>query len=278
MANVSVLILTLNEEINLPRCLDALKWCDDIVVLDSHSSDRTLEISTAAGARIVQRKFDNWASHQNWAVSNISFKHRWVYYIDADEVMNPDLAGEVQRIASDPNTPHVAYRVRRKDMFFGRWVRHSSMYPIWIVRLFLPSKVRWERLVNPVCFVDGSEGQLQGHMMHYTFNKGLHAWMAKHNDYARLEAQECLKSLETGSVDFAGIFSRDFVRRRKALKTLSFRMPFRPLLRFLYMYLFRGGFLDGWAGFTHCKLVSIYEYLIVLNMKEILRRRSDLPV
>src|SRR6185369_16127223 len=100
---VSVLILTFNEEVNLPTCLKSLAWCDDIVVFDSFSTDRTLEIAKAAGARIIQRKFDNWSAHQNWAVANIPFKHSWVYYSDADEVVTPQLAAELQRIAADAN-------------------------------------------------------------------------------------------------------------------------------------------------------------------------------
>lgn len=278
MAHCSVLILTLNEEDNLPRCLESLRWCDDVVVYDSHSTDKTVEIATQVGARVVQRKFDNWASHQNWGVQNISFEHPWVYYIDADEVMTPELAEEVQRIAADPNTQEAAFRVRRKDMFFGRWIKRSSMYPVWIVRLFRPEKIRWERLVNPVAIVDGKEGNLSGQMIHYVFNKGLRAWIARHNQYANFEAQESLRSLESDAVDWKGIFSGDFVRRRKALKALSFRMPFRPTLRFLYMYLFRRGFMDGWSGYTYCRLVAFYEYLIVLNMKEIRQRRKGLPV
>ena len=196
MAHCSVLILTLHEEDNLPRCLESLRWCDDVVVYDSNSTDKTVEIATQAGARVIQRKFDNWASHQNWGVQNIEFKHPWVYYIDADEVMTPELAEEVQRIAGDPNTQEAAFRVRRKDMFFGRWIKRSSMYPVWIVRLFRPEKIRWERLVNPVAIVDGKEGNLSGQMIHYVFNMGLRAWIARHNQYATFEAQESLLSAQ----------------------------------------------------------------------------------
>ena len=96
---VSVLILTFNEEVNLPTCLKSLAWCDDIVVFDSFSTDRTLDIAKAAGARIIQRNFDNWSAHQNWAVAHIPFKHPWVYYSDADEVVTPQLA-EMYRIAA----------------------------------------------------------------------------------------------------------------------------------------------------------------------------------
>src|SRR5688500_16982942 len=101
MANCSVLILTLNEEDNLPRCLEALRWSDDVVVLDSFSTDRTVELAKAAGCRVVQRAFDNWSAHQNFAVETIPFKHPWVYYIDADEIMTAELAEEVERVTGE---------------------------------------------------------------------------------------------------------------------------------------------------------------------------------
>src|SRR5437016_2752751 len=98
---ISILILTLDEEENLPACLESLKWSDDIVVLDSFSNDKTVDIAKAAGARVIQRQFDNWAEHQNWALENISFKHRWVYYSDADEIVTPELREEMLGIAAN---------------------------------------------------------------------------------------------------------------------------------------------------------------------------------
>jgi glycosyltransferase involved in cell wall biosynthesis len=272
---ISVLILTLNEEANLPRCLESVSWCDDIVVLDSYSNDRTVEIARAAGARVIQRRFDNWAAHQNWALENIEFKHPWVYYSDADEVVTPDLREEMQRVTADSNNAHVAYRLRYKNFFMGRWIRRCGIYPTWILRLFRPQKVRWERLVNPVPVVDGTEGRLQGHFEHYSFNKGLNAWFEKHNRYSWQEAEESLKSLARGEFDWRDIFAADPATRRRALKELSFRLPCRPLLRFLYMFIWKRGFLDGWAGFTYCRLLTIYEYMIVLKMRELrLRERG----
>jgi glycosyltransferase involved in cell wall biosynthesis len=277
MGQVSVLILTLNEEVNLPRCLDSLAWSDDIVVLDSHSSDRTVEIAQSRNCRVIQRRFDNWSAHQNWAVENISFKHPWVFYIDADEVVTHELATEIDLVTADPGRPEVAFRVLRKDTFMGKWLRFSSMYPVWLLRLFRPANIRWERLVNPLAITNGPEGRLRAHLLHYSFNKGIEAWIAKHNQYARLEAEESLKSLQSRAFDAKGLFTRgDPVRRRKALKTLSYHLPCRSVLRFLYMYIIRMGLLDGWEGYTFCRLISIYEHLIVVNIKEIQHRRKGL--
>jgi len=275
---ISVLILTLNEEENLPTCLKSANWSDDVVVLDSFSTDKTVEIARAAGARVVQRRFDDWASHQNWALENISFKNRWVYYSDADEIVTPELRDELLAIAGNPDEERVAFRLRYKNFFMGRWLRHCGIYPTWILRFFRPEKVRWERLVNPVPIVSGREDRLQNHFEHYSFNKGINAWFEKHNRYSWQEAKESLQSLKTGQLSIPEFFSRDPVRRRRALKELSFRLPFRPTLRFLYMYFLRLGLLDGSAGYHYCRMLSAYEHMIVLKMQEILRRKEGLPI
>lgn len=133
--SVSILILTLNEEGNLPDCLQSVNWSDDIVVLDSFSSDGTVKTAEEIGVRVVQRKFDNWAAHQNWAMRNIPFKHEWVFYLDADERMTSELKEEVLAIARNPQEPHVAYYCGRRNFFLGRWIRHA-MPPGNIMRFF----------------------------------------------------------------------------------------------------------------------------------------------
>jgi glycosyltransferase involved in cell wall biosynthesis len=270
---ISVLILTMNEEVNLPSCLAALAWCDDIVVLDSGSTDGTVDIAAASGARVVVRAFDNWASHQNWALESIEFRHPWIYYSDADEVMTPELAEEIAVIASSAEQLHVAYRVRYKNFFLGKWIRHCGIYPTWVLRFYRPEKVRYERLVNPIARADGSIGHLREHFLHYSFNKGFESWFEKHNKYSTGEARETIRELRDGHVDWQGLIALgDPARRRLALKHLSFRLPFRPLLRFFYMYLVKFGFLDGAEGFHYCALLAIYEYMIVLKTREIRRR------
>jgi glycosyltransferase involved in cell wall biosynthesis len=275
--NVSVLILTLNEEQNLPSCLESLKWCDDIVVFDSLSTDRTVDIAKSAGARVVQRSFDD-EKNQREASLKIHFKYPWVYNPDADEITPPELHDEIIEVVSDPNRKEVAYRVRFKTMFMGRWIRHSSLYPTWVVRLFRPERISFSRNINLQYIVDGPEGNLDNHFEHYSFNKGLNAWIEKHNRYSWHEAREAIKSLEESPVPWTDILAISSVLRRKALKELSFRLPFRPTLRFLYMYILRLGFLDGWEGLTYCRLLSMYEYLIVLKMKELRRRAKGLPI
>jgi len=274
---ISVLILTLNEEINLPGCLESVSWCDDIVVFDSYSTDRTLEIAKAFGARIVQRKFDNWSAHQNWAVENISFKHPWVYYTDADERIPADLKEELLSISSDGSRMEVAYRLRFKNMFMGKWNKHSSLYPTWVLRFFRPENVRWERLCNPVAIVDGKEGKLNSHFEHYSFNKGLADWIHKHNCYSSMEAKALIQEVQ-GRLRFNDLFSGKPAVRRKFLKQLAFRMPCRPFVVFCYLYFVRMGFLDGMPGLTYCRLRAMYEYMIDLKVIELRRKEKGLSV
>lgn len=270
-----MLILTLNEEINLGACLDSLEWCDDVVVLDSASTDATRSIAQDRGARVVVRPFDDWSTHQNWACREIAFRHPWVLYLDADERCPPDLAAEV-RLRAVEGAPESAFRIRRKDFFMGRWLKRAQLYPTWLVRLFRPRRIRYERLVNPVATVEGAIGDLQGHIVHYPFSHGISHWLARHNRYSDLEAVEAEK--REGGWGGAGLWSADPNTRRRALKNVFFRLPARPLLKFTYYYAWRRGFLDGRAGLTYATLQAIYEYMIDCKRSELRRRRSGMPV
>jgi glycosyltransferase involved in cell wall biosynthesis len=277
--SISVLILTFNEEKNLPSCLESLSWSDDIVVLDSYSTDRTSEIARQANARVYQRTFDCERNQRAYGLNEIEFKHSWVYISDADEVVTPELRDEMLAISVDQDRREVAFRVRYKNIFMGRWIRHSSLYPTWLVRLVRPQSVCVEREFHSSCVANGPEGRLQNHFLHFSFNKGLNAWYEKHNVYSSSEAQAALQSLKSKELDWSGAFNfSDPVRRRKALKELSLRLPFRSGFRFFYMYLIRGGFLDGSAGYMYCRLIAAYEYMIVTKMAEIRRREGGLPV
>jgi glycosyltransferase involved in cell wall biosynthesis len=275
--SISLLILTLNEETNLLACIESLRWCDDIVVLDSFSTDRTLEIATSSGARVIQRTFDNWASHQNWAMENISFKHEWVFYLDADERMTEELRAEILSIANSAEGAEAAYYCGRKNFFMGRWIKHA-MPPGMIMRFFKTKSIRFERLVNPTPVINGPHGYLKNCFLHYNFSKGLTEWFEKHNKYSTLEAQEGIKLLKGSTIPEGSLFTKDAASRRKALKNLSFYLPGRTILKFFYLYVVKRGFLDGRPGLTYCILQSIYEYMIAIKMKEIERKERGLPI
>jgi glycosyltransferase involved in cell wall biosynthesis len=245
-------------------------------VYDSFSTDGTVEKARELGATVVQRKFDNWAAHQNWGAQNIDFGNPWVYYSDADERMTPELWREVEAAVANPRD-NVAFDIRRKDFFLGRWIKRSSFYPCWFTRLYRPDRIRWERLVNPVSVVDGKGGRLMEHFLHYPFSHGVGFWFQRHIKYADFEAQEVLRLREAAEKS-GSIFSRDRHERRRAFKRIFYRLPFRPLVKFFVLYILRRGFLDGRAGFYYATMQSCYEFMITLRTTEIVRQRCGLPV
>jgi glycosyltransferase involved in cell wall biosynthesis len=271
---ISILILTRNEERDLPGCLESVRWSDDVHVLDSYSTDATLEIARSASAGIVQRQFDNWAAHQNWALTNIPFRYRWVFYLDADERVTPELAANIQERAAHPEEK-VAFRVRRRDFWEARWLKHvqtSSYY----LRLFRPEKMRYERLVNPVSIPDGPVGEVDGFLNHYPFSKGMSHWLSRHNSYSTLEAEQIVENRGKDS-EFSvkkACFSKDFNERRFHQKELFYRLPARPLLKFLLLYAGKGGFLDGSVGFRYAVLQAFYEYMITLKTNELEKQQQ----
>lgn len=264
---ISVLILTKNEELNLPFCLESVRWCDDIVVFDSYSTDRTVEIAQKAGARVFFREFDNERDHRD-ASLQLDFKYPWVYNPDSDEIASSELISEMKEIAARNQSQPCAYRVRFRTIFMGRWIKYSSLYPTWVVRFFRRDAISFERSVNLRYVVRGEEGRLQSYFEHFTFRKGMAHWFEKHNVYSSFEAQEAI-SANQRPLRFRSLFSSDSLVRRSAMKDLSFRLPFRPLLRFLYMYFFRLGILDGFAGFHYCALLATYEYMLSIKMIEL---------
>ncbi|MGY2489177.1 glycosyltransferase family 2 protein [Cupriavidus sp. CP313] len=266
---ISVLILTKNEEQDLPGCLESVAWSDDIHVYDSVSTDATVAIAEAFGAKVTQRSFDNWASHQNWGLQNINFKHPWVFYIDADERMTPELVRNIIGAARSDGDK-VAFSVRRRDFFLGTWLKHVQTSPYYM-RLFRPEKMRYERLVNPVSIPDGPTATIDGYLDHFPFSKGLEHWVSRHNSYSNLEAKQIIEN-RRGQVNFSivkALTSFDFHERRFHQKEIFYRLPMRPLIKFLVLYIGKRGFLDGKAGFTYAALQSIYEYLIVLKTSQL---------
>jgi glycosyltransferase involved in cell wall biosynthesis len=268
---LSILILTKNESQNLPACLASVAWSDDIHVLDSLSTDGTQSIATAAGAHLTERPFDDWSTHQNWALQNLPFKHPWVFYLDADERVTPELRDALLQVATNPGEA-CAFRVQRRDFFMGTWLKHVQTSPFYL-RLFRPEAMRYERLVNPVSIPTGPVGQVTGYLDHFPFSKGLDHWIERHNQYSTLEAQQTLAN-RRNHTPFSlrsALFEKEFHRRRFHQKELFYRLPARPLLRFLYLYIVRRGFLDGRAGYTYARLQTFYEYLIVEKTKELER-------
>ncbi len=271
---ISILILTLNEEQNLPACLKTVAWSDDIHVLDSFSSDRTVEIAEQFGAKMWYRKFDSFSQQQNWALENISFKHPWVFYFDADERVTKELANSMQAAVKAPGE-NVAFRVQRRDFFRNTWLKHVQL-TAYYDRLFRPERMSYERLGHCVSKPDGPVGSVDGFLDHYPFSKGIGEWIGKHNFYSDQEAQQITanrSTVDTGRRFSAllkgAIRSTSTHERRRILKEMYYRMPARPLIKFLYMYVGKLGFMDGRAGFSYSMLIAFYEYWIMLKAEEL---------
>jgi glycosyltransferase involved in cell wall biosynthesis len=275
---ISVLVLTKNEEQDLPGCLASVAWSDDVHVLDSMSTDRTVEVAREHGAQVTERPFDNWAAHQNWALKNVPFRHPWVFYIDADERVTPELREAMQTAVHTPGEA-VAFQVERRDFLTGTWLRHVQVSAFYM-RLFRPEKMRYERLVNPVSIPSGPVGRVRGYLDHFPFSKGISHWITRHNSYSTFEAQQIIGDLSAdreGAAEVsltAAFFEKDFHRRRYHQKALFYRLPGRPFAKFLLLYIAKRGFLDGRAGLTYSVLQSVYEYFIVLKTRELRGRAS----
>jgi glycosyltransferase involved in cell wall biosynthesis len=275
---ISILILTKDEESNLPACIETVKWSDDIHVLDSYSTDSTVSIAKQLGARVWYRAFDSFSRQQNWALENIPFRYPWVFYFDADERVTPDLAAAMRQAIANPEE-YVAFRIQRRDFFLGSWLKHVQATPFYL-RLFRPEKMRYERIGHPVSVPQGPVSQIAGYLDHYPFSKGMAQWVDKHNFYSTQEAQQILAdraSQAPWSLRKA-LFSKSFEERRRNQKQSFYRLPGRPLIKSFSLYFFKRGFLDGYAGFAYSVLMGFYEFLIVLKVREFSKQAASSPV
>jgi glycosyltransferase involved in cell wall biosynthesis len=279
----SILIPALNEERNLADCLASVAWADDVVVVDSGSRDRTCAIAQQAGARVVQFHWSGqFPKKKNWALANVDWKHEWVFILDADERITPELAAEIQAELKRPRAD--GYFVNRRFMFMNRWIRHCGYYPSWNLRLFKHALGRYERLhggdtgsgdneVHEHVVLRGTAAHLWHDMLHYAY-PDIHTWMEKHNRYSSWEA--CVEVEGCGQIAGGEIGAHLGGRRR--LREWSRHLPFRPTLRFLYSYVLKRGFLDGREGYIFCRLLATYEMLNVFKAHELRRRQQGLPL
>jgi glycosyltransferase involved in cell wall biosynthesis len=271
ISSISVVILTKNEEQDLPGCLQSVVWSDDVHVFDSYSNDRTLEIAREYGVKVTQRKFDGYATQRNASLKEVTFANPWVLILDADERIPEACAIEMKDAVSNAGEV-VAFRIQRRDFLWSTWLKHAQISPYYL-RLVRPDRVHYEREINEVLVPEGPVADLKEPFDHYPFSKGMTHWLDKHNVYSTMEAERCMEE-RGGNLKFSwkkALFSRDFSEKRFHQKGLFYRFPGRPLLKWLYMIVGRRAFLDGSAGITYATLQSIYEYFIVLKQKEMER-------
>jgi glycosyltransferase involved in cell wall biosynthesis len=263
----SVVILTLNEEKALPACLSTLTGCNDIVVLDSGSTDATVSLAAKAGARVFTRPFDTFAGQRNHAQRGIAFRNPWVFHLDADERMTPELDGECRKLSAQTGLD--GFRAAPKMVFEGRWIPHCTDYPAYQARFVRAPEFEFIQVGHGQREAAHMKvGTLRENYIHDLSVYGTQDWLAKHRSYAHAEARRVL--FERSDDESPGeLFSPSALARRRALKRLSFRLPFRPALRFIYQYLLRRGFLDGRQGLRYCLLLARYEGFIAEEIEKL---------
>ncbi len=273
---LSVIVPVKNEAANLARCLQSVAWADQVFVVDSNSTDATGDIAREHGAEVVQFAFNGrWPKKKNWALETLPFKHPWILILDADEELLPDAEGEIDKIVSDLTNTVNGYWINRRFMFMGDWLRHAY-YPNWNLRLFRHNAGRYEKLTDSITasgdnevhehvVVNGSTARLTTEMNHYAF-PSVEVFIEKHNRYSNWEARVEMDTYLSGS---ASTLQMGNVGGRRRLKKISHQLPFRPLMRFCYVYFWQLGVLDGIAGYHFARLHALYEYLCVVKTCEL---------
>jgi len=277
--DLSVIILTYNEEIHIERCLKSIYgWVNDIFIVDSYSTDKTLEIASRYTNHIYQHEFVNHANQFNWALENLPIKTEWIMRLDADEYVTDELRDELlEKLEKFPDEI-VGLYVKRRVYFMGRWIKHGAYYPIWLLRIWRKGKgyceQRW--MDEHIKITEGKCAFLENDIVDYSL-KPLHWWINKHNSYATREAIDLL-NYKYWFMKYDEIKPKFFgtqEERKRWLKMKYSRMPLfvRPFLYFLYRYFFKLGLLDGKEGLIWHFLQGFwYRFLVDAKIYEIERK------
>jgi glycosyltransferase involved in cell wall biosynthesis len=235
MAQVSAVVLTKNEERNIADCLDTLRWAEELLVLDSFSDDATIEIASAMGAEVRQRRFDNYALQRNAALRMASGE--WVFFVDADERVTPELAAEIKFAVDEEGLD--GWWVPRKNRIFGKWIRHAGWYPDHQLRLVRRERARYDerREVHELVDLDGEAGYLQNPLVHYNYDT-VQEFREKQDRYTDYEVRALLESGQ---------------------RARPWNLALQPLRQFRWRYVTLGGYRDGWRGLLLSSLMAYYE-------------------
>ena len=277
---VSLLVPCKNEESNIEKCLKSVNWIQEKFVVDSNSSDNTCKIAEELGAHVVQFQYNGgWPKKKNWALENLPFSYDWVLILDADECLPPEAENEIRTIVADSGEKHSGYWINRRYFFWGKPLKHAY-FPNWNLRLFKHKLGRYEKItelatdsgdheIHEHVVVQGTTGKLNSIMDHHAFPT-IDSFIEKHNRYSNWEAV-----VESNVEDDESALQHERVKEKRRLRRIFRRLPFRPTLRFLYVYIWQLGILDGWAGYVFARLHGQYEFLSWAKAKEILRTRKQ---
>ena len=270
---ISLVIPCKNEESNLARCLKSVPWVGEVFVVDSQSTDRTVEIAEEFGAQIVQFDYKGgWPKKKNWALESLPFTYEWVLILDADECLPPEAEEEIRGIVTNAKDKHSGYWINRRYFFMGKALKHAY-FPNWNLRLFKHKLGRYEKItdlstdsgdheIHEHVVVQGSTGRLKSIMDHHAFPT-IESFVEKHNRYSNWEA-----IVENEQKEKADLIQHNEVKLKRKLRMFFRKLPFRPTLRFLYVYIWQKGFLDGWAGYVFARLHGQYEFLTKAKTRE----------
>jgi glycosyltransferase involved in cell wall biosynthesis len=264
---VSVLIAAKNEEKNIAEALKSVEWAEQVVVIDSQSTDRTVQIAESMNAEVAQFFYDGgWPKKRNWALSNWPLRNDWVLLLDADERVTPPLRGEIEQAIQQKT--YDGYYIKWKFIFLGQWMKHSWSHG-WMLRLFnrhkgayedlgMRGEGGWDAEVHENVKVDGACSKLKAELEHNS-NEPLSFWIKKQNEFSDWNAKRRLMQLEQGIPPISYLISADPGKQRKWLKAIFIRLPLKSTFMFIYLYIIKLGFLDGKAGYYFCKLRAYHE-------------------
>lgn len=276
-ADVSVIILTYNEEVNLPACLESLGdlGCE-VFVVDSGSTDRTVEIAKRYGAEVVYHGFETQARQLNWALDHLPLKGEWVVRLDADERLSPELVQEIRSAVASARSDITGFYVKRRVYFLGRWIRHGGYYPIWLLRIRSNGCARSEdRSMDEHTVLLKGKASFLRHDIVERNAKGLSAWIERQNSYASREAKALLNGDSSDEVK-PRVFGTPEARRRWLKQKVYLRFPpfIRAFLYFIFRYVFQLGFLDGKEGLIfHFLQGCWYRFLVDAKIHEVRERQ-----
>ncbi len=275
---IAVIILTFNEEANIEAALDSVEgWASEVFVVDSYSTDRTVDIALAhakEGVKVIQHAFENYSAQWNWALKCLPVTQPWIFKLDADERATEAFRNEVGKRITDPDNKETAFIVHWRLIFMGRRLRFGGWYPNGTIRIWRKGQAYFQQRETAEHIVArGKISEIKNPIDHHD-KKSLGYWIERHNRYSSMEAREIITGNITGEIE-PRFFGRHH-ERRMWLRRVYFRAPFRALFYFLYRFVFRLGFLDGAQGFRIAFLHAAFFYWIDLKIQEY-RKTGVLP-
>lgn len=273
---ISAIILTYNEEQNLENCLKSIAdWVHEIIIVDSFSTDRTLDIAKKYGSRIYQHPFENQAKQFNWALDNFDIHNEWIFRLDADERVTIELWHEIAEILPRTAPETAGFSIKRRVYFMGRWIKHGGRYPSWLLRLFRKGKARSEerKMDEHIVLLEGKSATLKNDFIDDN-QKDLEFWISKHNSYSSREVEEIVTNGNGGGSAGNRLARLPNVqaKRNRWLNENFYRhfpLSLRAFLYFFYRYFLRLGFLDGREGLIfHFLQGCWYRFLVDAKIYE----------